>query len=119
MEQGKDKALKDCFENKMNFTVKDNILCRNKDSSGKLRKVIPEHLVSLFIEKVHYSNLCAHGGIEKTSYYMRSVWFPECVVEFGIIASPWEWIIGTTFFTLESQPIFRQSVFECDGSDAE
>ena len=45
------------------YTVKDGIVFRNKADNGKYRIVVPEHLVQEFIERVHSSKLCAHGGI--------------------------------------------------------
>ena len=109
MVQAKDTALKDCFH----YTVKDDILYKNKESSGKLSIVIPEHLVSRFFKKSHDLNLCTHGGIEKMSCHMRSVSFSGMrrririiVTRVILVCFPKECLIGTTFFTLGSQPIF-------------
>ena len=50
---------------------------RKKYDDTKCRIVVPEHLVTEIISKVHDSKLCGHGGIEKTCYHLRIVWFPS------------------------------------------
>ena len=45
-------------------------------SDTKKRAIVPSHLIEEVITKVHGSELCAHGGTEKTSFHLRSLWFP-------------------------------------------
>ena len=76
-EQGKDAVLQKEARNPKIYEFKDGIVYRKKADNRKSRIVIPSHLVKEFIERVHGSKLCAHGGVEKTCYHMRSVWFPS------------------------------------------
>ena len=76
MEQLKDKDIKQMARDTTRYNVKNGVVHRRKSDSEKCRIVVPEHLVSEIISRVHDSKLSAHGGIEKTCYHLRSVWFP-------------------------------------------
>ena len=60
---------------KLPFVLEDGILYRQKEDSQKKRLVLPEHLIQRFIEEAHNSSEAAHGGVNKTSYHLRSYWF--------------------------------------------
>ena len=75
-EQRKDKNVLGMAKDITRYVVKDGLVYRRRTDKGH-RLVVPKHLVMEFISKVHDSKLCAHGGIEKTSYHLRSVWFPS------------------------------------------
>ena len=74
-EQQKEENLRNRSINQKLFCVRDRKIYRRKDSDGE-RLAIPEPMVKEVVQKVHNSGLCAHGGVEKTSYHLRSVWFP-------------------------------------------
>ena len=42
-----------------------------------MRIVVPEHLISKVIKVAHESKEAAHGGVSKTCYHLRNVWFPS------------------------------------------
>ena len=42
-----------------------------------MRLAISEHLVNDILKRMHESDLCADGDLEKMCYHLRSLWFPS------------------------------------------
>ena len=75
-QQSKDPELVEIIKDpKTPFVLDSGIVYRKKDDKGKKRIVLPEHLVDRFIRKAHDSEEAAHGGVNKTSFHLRGVWF--------------------------------------------
>ena len=68
-------ALRDSC--KLPFVIENEILYRVKDDTNKKRVVCPDHLVDTMLQRAHDSALAAHGGVSKTSYHLKGIWFPS------------------------------------------
>ncbi len=77
-EQQKDPYLVSIYkECKTPFVIDNDILYRLRNDKQKKRIVVPDHLIPKVLELAHDSVLAAHGGVSKTCYHLKGVWFPS------------------------------------------
>ena len=59
------------------FVIVDNVLYRQTNNSNNLKMVVPEDMVDSVIAQAHDNCVAGHGGVKKTCYNLRKLWFPS------------------------------------------